>query len=229
MRVDAVLFDKDGTLFDFQRTWAPWLGEVIAGLAAGDAAVMAELDHAWGYDRDAQRIAPGSVVIAGEVGDLAAQVAHILPRTDARQILEYLMETSMLADPVEVIPLAGFLTGLNRAGLALGIATNDAEQVARAQLARVGVEAHFPFVAGYDSGHGGKPGTGMLHAFAEHAATPPERIVMVGDSAHDLEAGRAAGMQTVAVLTGVAKAPELEPLADRVLPDISHLPAWLEG
>jgi len=52
---------------------------------------------------------------------------------------------------------------------------------------------------------------------------------MVGDSLHDLHAGRAAGMQCVAVLTGVAEAAELGPAADIVLPDIGHLAAWLRG
>ena len=50
---------------------------------------------------------------------------------------------------------------------------------------------------------------------------------MVGDSTHDLRAGRAAGMQTVGVLTGTSLADELWPLADAVLPDIGHLPAWV--
>jgi phosphoglycolate phosphatase len=50
---------------------------------------------------------------------------------------------------------------------------------------------------------------------------------MVGDSAHDLTAGRAAGMGTIAVLTGLAKASDLEPFADLVLPDIGYLPNWL--
>ncbi len=229
MRADAILFDKDGTLFDFQRTWAPWLGRAIDGLGAGDGAVVAALDRAWGYDRRAETIRAGSLVIAGEVGDLAARVAAILPHMTLGEIVEYIIETSLLAEPVEVVPLVGFFTGLHRAGLSLGVATNDAERVARAQLARVGAASLLPFVAGYDSGHGGKPGAGMGRAFAAHAGVRPERIVMVGDSIHDLEAGRAAGMQNVAVLTGMAGAAELAPLADIVLPDIGHLPGWLNG
>ena len=51
---------------------------------------------------------------------------------------------------------------------------------------------------------------------------------MVGDSAHDLIAGRAAGMRTLAVLTGVAGSDELAPLADAVLADIGAIPGWLE-
>jgi phosphoglycolate phosphatase len=50
---------------------------------------------------------------------------------------------------------------------------------------------------------------------------------MVGDSTHDLVAGRAAGMQTLGVLTGVADSEELAPFADAVLPDIGHIPGWL--
>ena len=37
----------------------------------------------------------------------------------------------------------------------------------------------------------------------------------------------AAGMVTVAVLTGYAAAATLAPHADAVLPDIGHLPSWL--
>lgn len=52
-------------------------------------------------------------------------------------------------------------------------------------------------------------------------------MVMVGDSTHDLVAGRRAGMRTVGVLTGVAGQGELAPHADVVLPHIGHLLEWL--
>ena len=52
---------------------------------------------------------------------------------------------------------------------------------------------------------------------------------MVGDSRHDLEAGRAAGMRTIAVLTGVAKRGDLAGHADVVLDDIGAIPAWLDA
>ena len=50
---------------------------------------------------------------------------------------------------------------------------------------------------------------------------------MVGDSTHDLIAGRAARMHTIGVLTGLAPRSELAPYADVILPDISHIPAHL--
>jgi len=54
-------------------------------------------------------------------------------------------------------------------------------------------------------------------------------VVMVGDSRHDLLAGRRAGMQTIAVLSGMTPEAELVELADAILPDIGALPGWIAG
>ena len=36
MGVDGILFDKDGTLFDFQDTWGQWAAQIIEDLSEGD-------------------------------------------------------------------------------------------------------------------------------------------------------------------------------------------------
>jgi phosphoglycolate phosphatase len=69
----------------------------------------------------------------------------------------------------------------------------------------------------------------MLLAFAQATGLQPDRVIMVGDSRHDLLAGRSAGMRTVAVLTGIASAEDLAPLADAVLRDIGDLPGWIDA
>ena len=96
-------------------------------------------------------------------------------------------------------------------------------------LERLTEVAHLDFIAGFDSGHGAKPAPGPLLAFARAVAVDPARVVMVGDSPHDLIAGRAAGMQTIGVLTGTASRGDLAPLADLVLSDIGHIPGWLDA
>ena len=58
---------------------------------------------------------------------------------------------------------------LKARGLRLGLATNDGEASARRQLAALGLDAHMDFIAGYDTGHGGKPDPGMVLAFAAPA------------------------------------------------------------
>ena len=85
----------------------------------------------------------------------------------------------------------------------------------------------FDFIAGSDSGFGGKPAPGQLLAFCDATGLAPDTCVMVGDSTHDLDAGRAAGMRCVAVLTGVATRTDLAPFADAVLTSVADLPAWL--
>jgi phosphoglycolate phosphatase len=52
---------------------------------------------------------------------------------------------------------------------------------------------------------------------------------MVGDSLHDLQAGRAAGLRCVAVLTGIAGRADLAPHAEAVLDHVGLLPDWLDG
>ena len=114
-------------------------------------------------------------------------------------------------------------------GLIIGIATNDAEFPARKHLSRSGVEDVFDFIAGFDSGYGGKPAAGQLLGFCNQEGLQPTECVMVGDSTHDLKAGRAAGMTCVGVLTGPACKEELAPYADVILNSIAYLPDWLQS
>ncbi|QFT96707.1 Phosphoglycolate phosphatase [Roseovarius sp. THAF8] len=226
-KVDGLLFDKDGTLFDFHTTWSAWAGDLIEDLAQGDAAVRARLASEMHYDLDERRFRPTSPIVAGTNREAAECVARAVPDRRIEELETFLMETSAAAPQAETVPLAAFLQALAAEGLALGVATNDTEHGARAHLGKAGVVDQFDFIAGFDSGHGAKPAPGPCLAFARAMGLAPGRVAMVGDSTHDLLAGRAAGMQTVAVLTGTATRADLAPFADVVLPDIGHIPAWM--
>ncbi len=222
--IRAVLFDKDGTLFDFQATWGAWAHQLIDLLAGGDATLGAAMADAMAFDRASGRFRPESMVIAGTGREVAELLAPIVGR-DADTLEAQIAEAAAAAPLAESVPLRALLQRLRAAGLKLGVATNDFEGVARRHVA--GVIDLFDFIAGFDSGHGGKPEPGMLLAFARQCGLPPAAVLMVGDSRHDLIAGRAAGMATLAVLTGVAQAGDLADLADTVRPDIGHLPELL--
>ncbi|MEC3861879.1 HAD family hydrolase [Mesobacterium sp. TK19101] len=225
--VDAVLFDKDGTLFDFSSTWDVWALSALERLSSGDAVLMQALADAADYDIAARRFHPTSVVIAGTNREAAEALASALPDRTVEEIEAVLIDLAVNAPLAPAVPLAPLLDALARAGLALGVMTNDTEVAARAHLRSAGVLDRFDFIAGFDSGHGAKPSPSPLLAFADAVGRDPARVAMVGDSAHDLIAGRAAGMRTVGVLTGPATQADLAPLADVVLPDIGHLPGWL--
>lgn len=224
--IEAVIFDKDGTLFDFRASWAGWTERVIDLLAengADPAAAIAVL----GYDPATRRFAEDSMVIAATTPEIADAVQGLVPGMNPGTLRRRMAELARIAPMEPAVDLPKVLGGLKAMGLTLGLATNDTEAPARAHLENAGVLDLFAFVAGCDSGFGGKPAPGQLLAYAKATGLPAAHIAMVGDSRHDLEAGRAAGMAAVAVLTGIARAPELAPHADVVLQDIGHLAAWI--
>lgn len=225
--VRGLVFDKDGTLFDFQATWGVWCADFIAELAPGDPDRAVRLAEALEFDLAARRFRPDSPVIAETMEFVVAAIHATLPGLDEAWLRQRILDSTAAAPQVETAPLLPLLGRLRAAGITLGLATNDAEAPARAHLDRAGVLDRFAFVAGYDSGHGAKPGPGMLDAFCRATGLAPDACAMIGDSAHDLASGRAAGMRTVAVLTGTATAAELAPFADAVLADIAALPGWL--
>lgn len=226
--IKGVLFDKDGTLFDFRATWEQWTLHFLTDLAAGDGAKLHRLAISVGFDLDRTRFERGSQLIAGTPSDIAEALLPHLPGEGREGFIMAMNRSTAQAEMIEAAPLRPLLRGLLARGLKLGVATNDSEAPARAHLRAAGIEEHFGYIVGFDSGHGAKPAPGMCNGFCKDTNLAPSQVVMVGDSRHDLLAGRAAGMRTVGVLTGMAKDGDLRSLADEVLPHIGHLPAWLE-
>lgn len=225
--IRGTIFDKDGTLFDFNATWGAWARGVLDAETGGDPDRLIPLADALGYDLDAGLFRPDSLVIASTVKDIATAVLPFVAETDPDAIIARFNAAATIAPQIETTPLVPFIERLKSAGLAVGIATNDGEAPARAHLRAADIEQRFDFIAGFDSGFGGKPAPGQLLAFCAAMNLAPNACAMVGDSTHDLHAGRAAGMICVAVLTGVASRQDLAPHADVVLESVAELPDWL--
>lgn len=233
--IRGLIFDKDGTLFDFHATWSVWANGLIDRLsgadpaaAEADAEALADrLAGRLGFDRAARRFLPESAVIAGTMEVVIDAIRATLPALEEAPLRRMILTDTAAAQQIEVAPLVPLLDRLIAGGMTLGLATNDSEAPARAHLDRAGILERFAFVAGYDSGHGPKPTPGMLTAFSAATGIAPGACAMIGDSVHDLESGRAAGMTAVAVLTGIAAEADLAPHADVVLPSVAALPDWL--
>ncbi|WP_299295659.1 HAD family hydrolase [uncultured Tateyamaria sp.] len=225
----GIIFDKDGTLFDFGTTWEAWAAGFLRRAAHGDHARADRMAEAIGFDITKRRFRRDSVVIAGTPDEVATALMPHFPETSHAGVLTLLNDEAALAPQAEAVPLVPFLTGLRQRGIKLGVATNDAETPARAHLNAAEVVPFFDFIAGSDSGFGGKPEPGQLMGFCAATGLDPETVIMVGDSLHDLRAGRAAGMRTVGVLTGLADTDDLAPHATVVLSDIGGIPAWIDS
>ena len=226
--IQGLIFDKDGTLFDFRRSWGAWVQRLLADIAETESH-KAILAQAIGFDPVTGDFAPDSPVIGCTAPEIAEDLLPYLPGTEADALVARMNALAASAAMAEAVPLLPLFTTLRARGLKIGLATNDTEAPARAHLKGHGLLASFDFISGYDSGYGGKPAPGQLFAFARQTGIEPGRIAMIGDSLHDMAAGRAAGMVCVAVLTGIAQEAELSPHADVVLRDIGALPGWLDA
>lgn len=232
--IKAVLFDKDGTLIDFNSTWRGAFAEVALELTRQDPVLTRELLEAGGWDEESQSFRAGSLCAAGTSLELAERWSGLLPeRPDPVRMAERMDRHFALAGSSgvkAVTPLPALFDELASRGIFLGIATSDSEAGATACLRSLGALDRLSFIAGYDSGHGVKPTAGMALAFCRHLGIAPSQIAVVGDNLHDMEMGRAAGAGLlVGVLSGTSLASDLEAMADCILPDISHLPDLLKG
>ncbi len=225
--LDAIIFDKDGTLFDFRASWGAWTQSVLAAFAPLPDDTR-RLGAVLGYDPDARTFQRTSPVISMTTPEIAAILLPHLGGITEDALNDKLNALSAAAPMMPTVPLRQVLSDLRARGLRLGLATNDTEYPARVHLEKAGVLDLFDFVVGCDSGWGGKPAPGQLLEFLRRFALAPERVAMVGDSLHDLEAGRRAGMHTVAVLTGIASRDELAGHADVVLDNIGLIGGWMD-
>lgn len=221
--IKGLLFDKDGTLFDFEKTWNSWTSKILTEVSKQSNVSISALADAIDFDLKTGKLLPQSIVIAGTHRQVTAALHTKLSNWDFEHLESYLLDYVIETRQYEVVPLQKYFRKLKSEGLLLGVMTNDAERGAQAHLAAAGILDLLDFVAGSDTGFGCKPAPEPLLAFAKITGLKPDEIAMVGDSLHDLQAAQAAGMMRVAVLTGVATEDELKKHADLVLPSIANL------
>jgi pyrophosphatase PpaX len=94
------------------------------------------------------------------------------------------------------------LRALRADGHRLGVVTSKMERSARQGLRLFGLDDWFEIGVFHDDTTRHKPDPEPLRVAATRAGVASSEVTYVGDSTHDIVAGRAAGMRTVAVLWG---------------------------
>jgi phosphoglycolate phosphatase len=232
MNYQGIVFDKDGTLLDFNKTWLPIYKIAALKISDNDIRLADELLSQHGFNPDIQRFKGGSLLAAGNNLEIAEAWAKQCDKVDQTEKfsdeLNQIFQEQGSIQSTAVHQLSPTLETLKSMGLVLGVATADSYQGILNTLSAFNVLEQFDFLAGFDSGYGVKPGGGMVEAFCRKTEISPEKTIVIGDNSHDIEMGRnaRAGL-CVGVLTGTSNRTELESIADLVLHDISELPAYL--
>ena len=193
--IQAVIFDKDGTLVDFHNTWDAALGLTLEAILGRDPAGKAAVANGLGFDLETGVIADGAPFVADSAETLFAMIE---PYADAR-----LFESTLIAEGANSAhPMVGATETINwlrSQGVKVGVATNDAESSAIAQLDGLGWGGLFDAVVGYDSGFRSKPSPHMVLGCCSLLQVQPDQCVMVGDTATDMRAARSAGVLCLAI------------------------------
>jgi len=194
--VSAIAFDLDGTLLD-----------TIHELAAAVNALLAELGYApLAKDVVGAMIGKGmanlvrrALALAIDVSPAAVddgEVKDALARYQAHYASRLGRETRLFPGMVEG------LTRLAAMGIPLAVVTNKATRFVRPHLVQAGIERFFAVVIGGDDLPTKKPDPGPLRHAAAAFGIPTRRLLMVGDSANDVEAARGAGCPVLVVPYG---------------------------
>lgn len=228
--ISGILFDKDGTLLDYAKSWVPVNYELARIAAGGDEGLARRLLATCGMDPDTGHVAPDSLLAAGNTVEIAAgmvEAGAAFAHADLVALFDGLFATSANR-AVAVTDLSSFFRVLREKGYRLGVASSDNEHSIRETAERFGFSQYLDYVAGYDSGYGIKPEPGMVLGFCAATGLDPHEVAVVGDNNHDLHMGRSAGAGlTVAVLTGTGSRESLAAASDYCLNDITELVALL--
>lgn len=217
LRVQGILFDVDGTLAGSVELFYEVALEVLhlAGLPPRpreDVYALMRVGHP----------SPLVQLFPPDYPDVEATVRRIQDSRMDEWLRRYHEETEAIPGSVAL------LHDLHGRGFRLGIATSSGR--ALPFLDTWGVRHLFGAIVGREDVRHHKPHPEPLVACLSALRLDPGAAMYVGDSPIDIQAGKAAGLPTVGVLTGTSTAAILQQEgADYVLPSVTGLPGLLSS
>jgi pyrophosphatase PpaX len=218
--VRAVLFDLDGTLVD----------SIELIFAAHHYTLTEHLGAC--PDRRTLRQKLGRSLLVS-LTEYAAEYGCVDPDATGRAMVETYRAWQRVHEPEMLRPVPGMreaLVELAGRRLVLGVVTSKAEYAARRSLVRYDLEPLLPVAVFHDDTERHKPDPAPLLEAARQGGFDPADAAYVGDSIHDIAAGRAAGMKTVGALWGAFGAADLLAAgADALAQAAGDLPGLFEA
>lgn len=182
--IEVVLFDLDGTLIDTVEL-------ILASMRHATTEILGET-------------IPDDVLMHNVGVPLRVQMEEFAPGMVDELLLAYRAHNAEVHDTLvsEYPGTEEALKGIASRGYRMGVVTSKSVPVARRGLDRYGLGGYFETLVGYEDTEVHKPEAAPLLLAAERMGVSMDRCCYVGDSPHDINAGKAAGATTVAALWG---------------------------
>ncbi|MFT3893826.1 MAG: HAD family hydrolase [Anaerolineales bacterium] len=235
-KAQGIIFDKDGTLIDFDAMWGGWVVYLAEQLhALSGLPVREPLCLAMGYDDANKKVLALGKLAASPMSQLYQLTIDVmrslgLSAEQAEKVVEQgwcIPDPVMLAKPfTDMRDLFGKFYEQN---IKLGIATTDDRAPTQAMIEAFDVEEYLTSMVCADDGIPAKPAPDMVLTTCQRMNLHPSKVMVIGDTVADLKMGRSAGAGlVVGVLSGVSKVHDLMPYADMIIDSVDELHAYAE-
>ena len=233
MSVKAVIFDKDGTVLDFDAFWLP-----VAVRAT--EVIMSKLGV---IDVPSEKILESMGVVDGVAsinGSLCcgtsrdmAEDMHAAFRSygysfDIEKLTELTVEAYQNSiDAGEIKPtcenIEEVMENLKSKGIMIALVTSDGPVVTKKCLSELGIDKYFDLVFTDDGTHPNKPDPFIINKLCEDYGFEKSKVVMVGDTLSDMNFAINGGIRSIGIAKTIENKAILFSKTDTVIYDLSYL------
>lgn len=236
-KAQAIIFDKDGTLIDFDAMWGGWvvyLAEQLRLVSGMD--VRQALCLAMGFDEANKKVLAHGKLAATPMAQLYCLTVEVMQSLGLSGVeAEHAVEKGWcIPDPVilakQFTDTRALFGQLHKKGIKIGIATTDDRAPTQALIEAFDIEEYISTMVCADDGIKAKPAPDMVLTICERMKIDPAKVMVVGDTTADLKMARSAGAGLiVGVLLGVSSARDLVEYADVLIESVDELHAYAQG
>lgn len=238
MNVEAVIFDKDGTLVDFDAFWVTVsikaIKDILKKLDREDISVQEILSVLGVHDGVTD---VDGVLCKGTYKEMADIIGKVLKEKNCdisaveleRLVLDAYNKNSVMGEMKPTCSdLKDILIWLKKNNVKLGVVTTDNEFITRQCLKKLEVEELFDKIYTDDGKTPTKPNPYCALDFCKRFGIKKEQAVMVGDTLTDVNFARNAGIKVIGLAKNARNKEILTPFADVVISELSDLPSILK-
>ena len=229
-----IIFDKDGTLIDFQSTWTPWITALAQSLEADcNFDVSSRLYDVMGYCHKTETLSDSSLLAYASMDVIKEKIKSMLLENgiedDAvdslfRKCWKECHENST-SRPLPTTDLPALFGNLRKAGVKVAVCTSDSRASTESALRKLHVrELVDAIVCSDDENMPPKPSPyGVLKICSDLGIDLADTIV-AGDTTTDMLMAKSASVGfIVGVLTGIGTKNELSKYADAILDNVEQI------